>query len=173
MPAIGDQFNGGEVTAEGVEASVTYDAAALFGFSEVAVPLLANYTYTTAEFENGFNSKFDEWANVNAGDELPYIPEHQFYVAAGLQADTWEANFGGKFVSAMRTTAGSGDIPLGEGTDAHFIVDASAEMEVLEDTRLFVNAYNLFDQEFVAARRPAGARPGAPRTFLVGLKHSF
>lgn len=171
--AQGDQFNAGEVEAHGIEASIAYDAAGVLGFKEVSVPLLANYTYTSAEFQNTFNSNFDEWGSVSAGDELPYIPEHQFYVSAGLEADQWRAQLGGKFVSAMRTTAGSGNIPLGEGTDAHFVVDASAEYEVLENTRAFVNAYNLFDQEYVAARRPAGARPGAPQTFLAGVKYSF
>ena len=32
---------------------------------------------------------------------------------------------------------------------------------------------DITDEEYVAARRPAGARPGAPRTFLSGLKLKF
>ena len=73
----------------------------------------------------------------------------------------------------MRTSAGSGAIPNGEGTDAHFIMDASAEMEVLEDTRAYLTAYNLLGNEYVAARRPAGARPGAPFTLIGGMKYEF
>ena len=73
----------------------------------------------------------------------------------------------------MRTQAGSGSIPNNEGTDQHFVVDVTGEYEVLDNVRLFTTVDNLFDTEYVAARRPAGARPGKPLTALAGLKFEF
>ena len=118
-------------------------------------------------------SSFDEFGTVTAGDELPYIPNHQIYMSAGVEAPKWEAHVSGKFIDEARTQAGSGSIPAGQGTDAHFVVDVAAEYEVMDKTRLFFTADNIFDQEYVAARRPAGARPGKPATAIAGIKFKF
>jgi len=171
--SIGDQFNAGEVDAYGLEFSVGYDAASLLKLDNLSVPINFNYTYTRAEFQNDFVSSFDEWGTVTAGDELPYIPEHQFFVSAGVVAPKWEAHVSGKFVDEMRTQAGSGSIPSGQGTDSHFVLDFAGEYEVFEGTRLFTTVDNVLDREYVAARRPAGARPGKPFTVLAGLKFEF
>lgn len=169
----GDQFNGGEVEVYGLEFGVKYDLAELISNATLKYPVSFNYTYTSAEFQTNFESEFDEWGSVNAGDELPYIPEHQFFVSAGVEADKWSVNVAGKYVGEMRTEAGSGPIESGSGTDEHFVVDLAGEYEVYKNTRLFANIYNVTDETFVAARRPAGARPGAPRTFLGGVKFKF
>jgi len=171
--SIGDQFNAGEVDAYGLEFSVGYDAAPALNLNNLSVPINFNYTYTKAEFQNDFVSAFDEWGTVNAGDELPYIPEHQFFVSAGVVAPKWEVHVAGKYVGEMRTQAGSGSIPSDEGTDAHFVMDVAGEYEVYKGTRLFATVDNLFDTDYVAARRPAGARPGKPLTALAGLKFEF
>jgi len=172
--ATGQQFNAGEVDAYGVEFSLAYDAAPVFNVrNDISLPINFNYTYTQAEFQNSFVSAFDEWGNVSAGDELPYIPEHQFYVSAGVVAPKWEVHVAGKYVDEMRTQAGSGSIPSGQGTDKHFVVDVAGEYEIFENTRFFGTVDNLFDKEYVAARRPAGARPGKPLTALAGLKFEF
>ncbi len=170
----GEQFNAGEVDAYGLELALGYDAAEALNInSDISIPLSFNYTYTNAEFQNNFVSAFDEWGNVTAGDELPYIPEHQFYVSAGLVAPSWEIHVAGKYIDEMRTQAGTGAIPAGEGTDAHFVVDIAGEYEVFDNTRLFATVDNLFDTEYVAAGRPAGARPGKPLTALAGIKFEF
>jgi Fe(3+) dicitrate transport protein len=170
---VGDQFNAGEVDAYGVEFALGYDVAPVFNVSNVSLPINFNYTYTKAEFQTDFVSAFGEWGNVSAGDELPYIPEHQFYISAGVVAPLWEVKVAGKYVDEMRTQAGSGSIPAGQGTDAHFIVDVAGEYEIFNNTRLFGTIENLFDKEYVAARRPAGARPGKPMIALAGIKFQF
>ena len=140
---------------------------------ETSLPIGVTYTYTHAEFQSSFDVDFDEWGTVSAGDELPYLPAHQFYVHAGIVQPQWQAHIGGKFVDEMRTTAGSGAIGYGEGTDAHFVVDLSGDVALSDTTRAFVNVNNLFDEEYVAARRPAGARPGMPLTVFGGVKFSL
>jgi len=169
----GDQFNGGEVQVYGLELGLGYDLAALMKDSSLKYPVRINYTYTQAEFGSSFNSSFGEWGNVNDGDELPYIPQNQIYVSAGVEADKWLVNASAKFVDEMRTVAGSGPIASGSGTDEHVVVDLTGEYEVYKNTRLFTTLHNVTDEEYVAARRPAGARPGAPRTILAGLKVKF
>lgn len=169
----GEQFNAGEVDAHGIELSLGYDLAPALNVKEVSLPLNFNYTWTSAEFQNSFVSDFEEWGTVEEGDELPYIPEHQFYVSAGVVHPKWEIHLAGKYVDEMRTEAGKGSIPAGQGTDSHFIVDMAGEYEILDNTRLFLTADNITDQEYVAARRPAGARPGKPFTVLAGIKFEF
>lgn len=172
--STGQQFNAGEVDAYGVEFSIGYDVAPAFNVREdISLPIDFNYTYTKAEFQNDFVSAFDEWGNVSAGDGLPYIPEHQFYISAGVVAPDWEVHVAGKYVDEMRTQAGSGSIPDDQGTDAHFIVDLAGEYKIFDNTRIFGTVDNLFDTEYVASRRPAGARPGKPLTALAGLKFEF
>ncbi len=169
----GEQFNAGEVKAYGAEFSLGYDAAPVFNIVDLSFPVNFNYTYTQAEFGNSFVSGFNEWGNVSKGDELPYIPEHQFFISAGVVAPLWKFSIASKYVDQMRTQAGSGSIPAGQGTDAHFIVDIAGEYEILNNTRLFGTVDNLFDKKYVAARRPSGARPGKPLTALTGIKFEF
>ncbi len=95
---MGTQFNAGEVDTYGIEAMLSYNAAEALGLKHISVPLHFTYTYTNAEFKNSFVSAFDEWGNVTSGDELPYIPEHQFYIGAGLVADQWELHAGAKYL---------------------------------------------------------------------------
>jgi Fe(3+) dicitrate transport protein len=171
---IGDQFNAGTVEVHGIETSTEYDLAALFGGNNTyQFPLRANYTYTKAEFGSDFTSAFEEWAVVRKGYAMPYIPEHQAFVSIGVVDPKWEVHLGGKYVGRMRTQAGSGPIPDGQGTDEQFITDISAEYEIIKNTRTFVNIENAFDQEYIAARRPAGARPGKPFGIFAGLKYKF
>jgi len=169
----GEQFNGGEVDVYGLEIGLEYDFAALLDDSKYKFPVGIGYTYTKAEFSSSFDSSFDEWGTVVDGDELPYVPEHQIYISAGMEADKWAVNASAKYVDEMRTVAGSGPIPSGTGTDEHIVLDISGEYEVYKNTRLFATLHNVTDEEYVAARRPAGARPGAPRTLLAGLKLKF
>ena len=35
----------------------------------------------------------------------------------------------------------------------------------------YVKVDNLFDETYIAARRPAGARPGLPRTAFLGFNY--
>ena len=171
-----DQYNGGDVNVLGVEAAIQFDLAKYLNADISAsykLPFSFNYTYTNAEFQSSFDSNFDEWGSVTAGDELPYIPNHQFYCSLGIETSKWSVNSSAKFVDKMRTVAGSGSIAYGSGTDSHLIIDLSYEYNQNEKSRFFASINNLFDKEYVAARRPYGARPGSPLTILAGMKIDF
>jgi len=83
---IGDQFDGGEARIQGIEASLGYD----FGANgAVSIPVALAYTWTDAEFRNSFSSSFEEWEDVQSGDNLPYLPEQLLHASAGLRGERW------------------------------------------------------------------------------------
>lgn len=170
--AIGAQFDGGAVQVKGLELTATYDLGAALGHG-FSVPVAAVYTYTDAEFQTGFNSDYDPWGSVSAGFELPYTPEHQLTLNAGLHADRWRADLTANHVSATRSVAGSGAIPAGQRIDERTLVDIAGEVELTRQVSLFASVQNLTDEVYNVAFTPAGARPGAPRTVLGGLKVRF
>ena len=169
---VGDQFNGGRVDVRGLEASLGYDLARLWGLG-YSVPVQAAWTWTESEFRTAFDSDFDEWGEVERGDELPQIPEHQLNLGLGVAHNVWAVNLNANYVAETRAVAGSGSIPDDQSIDSRWLLDMSGEYRVHDNARLFASVENLMDETYVAARRPAGARPGAPRTGWVGLKLDF
>ena len=164
----GELFNGGNVDVIGLELAVDYDPAQGrdFGF---AIPMHLAYTFTSAEFKRGFESNFGPWGTVDVGDELPYLPEHQLYASVGLKRAKWGVNLAANYVSEMRTVAGRGPIPANQGTDDFLVFGLSAQYAVAPWSTFFAGVQNLTDQRYIVARRPAGARPGLPRTVLAGV----
>ncbi|MFO0389492.1 MAG: TonB-dependent receptor family protein [Alphaproteobacteria bacterium] len=168
-----DQFNGGEVNVWGLEASAGYDFSSLTSLKSTHLPVKIGYTHTRAEFQNSFTSTFAEWGNVSKGFELPYIAKHQVNLSAGIETKTWSIGANAKFVDRMRTVAGSGPLLENQSTDGSFVIDLHAEMEAMNGVRPFVSVTNVLDEVYVAARRPAGLRPGAPMMAYAGVKANF
>ncbi|MFQ5609658.1 MAG: TonB-dependent receptor domain-containing protein, partial [Woeseiaceae bacterium] len=168
--AIGDQFDGGEVVVQGLELSAGY----ALSLGAVDLPLALRYTWTTeAQFENGFESDFDPWGDVEPGDELPYIPENQLRVTAGISARQFRANIAANYIGKMRTVAGQGAVDPAAAIDAHTVWDFTASWRFTDDFAAYVKVDNLFDETYIAARRPAGARPGLPRTGYIGVTYGL
>ncbi|TDI08424.1 MAG: TonB-dependent receptor, partial [Acidobacteria bacterium] len=168
----GDLFNGGEVLVLGLEASGSSDLGESLGLS-VRLPVHFAYTFTHGEFKNSFESDFEPWGNVAVGDELPYLPRHQFNARIGLEKARWRLAVEANAVSGMRTKAGQGPIPPLEATDSYLVFSLSGEYDLTAEKRsvsLFLSVRNLTDQAYITARRPAGARPGLPRTLMGGIK---
>ena len=166
---IGDQFDGGEVTVQGLELSADYSFTGI-AESKLDLPVSLNYTWTTeAAFENAFDSSFDPWGDVQVGDELPYIPEHQLRASAGLQSSNWALNLAASYVGKMRSVAGQGDFLPNETIDAHLVWDLLASWQISPSFRSYIKVDNLLDDIYIAARRPAGVRPGLGRTAYLGV----
>lgn len=168
----GDQFNGGEAVARGLELGLRYDLGNASG-ALFSIPFRIAYTYTSAEFRHDFESDFEPWGTVKTGDEIPYIPRHQIFAGLGIENGRWGVDLSAKYTGEMRTKAGSGRILALESTQAHFTVDASAEVALSPKAKLFGRVRNLTNKTYIAARRPAGVRPGMPRTFMAGIKTDF
>jgi Fe(3+) dicitrate transport protein len=167
----GDLFNGGAVEVSGVEFSYAND----FGTAlEWGIPFRVAYTFTDAEFRSSFETSFEDWApGVEVGDQLPYLPRHQWGASIGATRDRWGTFLSVSYGDEMRTKPGRGSIPATERTDEFLLLDLSADYRLGFGVKAFAQVRNLTDVTYIAARRPAGLRPGLPRTALVGVEWSF
>jgi len=165
---VGEQFDGGEVVVSGFELSSSYN----WSIGRINVPLNLRYTWTTnAEFESAFDSSFDPWGEVSVGDELPYIPEHQLRAMAGMTTEQWRINVAASYIGKLRTKAGQGSFDDAESIDDRVVWDLMAAWQFTPRLSSYVKVDNLLDETYIAARRPAGVRPGLPRTAYLGLTY--
>jgi len=170
---IGDQFDGGAVTVQGLELGADYEFTSIAN-SNLDVPLSLQYTWTTeAEFHSAFESGFDPWGDVQIGDQLPYIPEHQLRATAGLQSQKWAINLAASYTGKMRSVAGQGDFIPNETIDSHLVWDLLASWQINRSFRTYIKVDNLLNDTYIAARRPAGVRPGLERTAYLGVTFTF
>ena len=167
---LDQEFNGGEVDVYGVEASTS---ANLSLTESLTLPIKVAYTYSQSEFKTTFDSRFSQWGSVKAGDELPYLPEHQLSLAAGLQGESWQASILIKYISEMQESAGDNTELAAFKTDELVQIDFSSWYQVNAAIKLYAKLDNITDEEVIVSRRPFGARPGKPRQAVVGVKYSF
>ena len=167
----GHLFNGGEVQTFGVETSLDYDLTSALELP-VRLPVNLAYTFTRATFQTSFESDFGAWGTVEEGDHLPYLPTHQLSGSLGIEDGAWSVTLSGNGASAMRTRAGQGAISERQGTDAYLVLNLQGRYDLSgpSGTSLYAGIQNLTDRHYVAARRPAGARPGLPRTLFLGVR---
>lgn len=171
---IGDQFDAGKVRVWGLEALATHDFGHDFSravATGLSIPLRLAYTFTDTAFRSSFASAF--WGPVTRGDALPYIPRHQIFASLGVETARWGMSLAVNYVAAVRTVAGQGAAPNGETVGAHTVADLSAHVMLTPTVRLYGTVENLFDNIYAVARRPAGLRPGKPRTAKLGLSAAF
>jgi Fe(3+) dicitrate transport protein len=167
---LGDQFAGGKVRMHGLELSARYEVGLERG---LRLPVQLAYTYTNAEFRTSFVSGFEEWGDVEAGDELPYLPEHQAQLLLGVAAQRWGVNLAASYTDSMRVEAGQGPASPTEATDEHWVIDLAGDWTLTQSLRFFARVENVLDETYVTAWRPAGARPGRPRAALIGINLTF
>ncbi len=167
----GELFNGGAARVSGIELALNSDQP-LGSSQRWSAPVRLAYTYTSTEFGASFESSFPPWGAVEKGDELPYVPRHQLHAAIGIAHPVWMIELTADHVSVARTQAGRGAIPPGQGTDDYTVWSVGSEYTLSPRATLFAGVQNLTAAEYVVARRPAGARPGLPRTALAGIRIS-
>jgi Fe(3+) dicitrate transport protein len=166
-----EQFNAGEVQVNGIEILLNYNIAE--DNAKFSLPISFGYTFTNTEFLNSFGSSDGLWGTVTAGDELPYIPKHQFNAAFSLEHSKFEVNLNARYNGEFRTLAGSGTIPTNEKVDDNFIVDLSGKYYVNKQLNITANVMNLLDNTYAVSRVPAGLRPGHPFGIYGGLEFRF
>lgn len=166
---LGQQFNAGQVLVGGLELTASHrvEHRGLSLGADLA------YTYTKTRFLTAFSSSNPQWGDVEEGDELPYVPEHQAsLVLVGGVGDLEVAwSFAG--TSPMRDVAGTGPIAKGTGTDPQVFVDARMNYALWSGAKVYFTVDNLTGSQGVAARRPFGARPPKPFAFMLGFKQDF
>jgi Fe(3+) dicitrate transport protein len=163
-----DLFNGGQALTRGLEISLSFDPQ-IDPKSKLNLPVNIVYSHTYGIFKHDFESDFSGWGKVENGDHIPYISKNNLTLRAGLHTIKFNFDLACNFIDKMRTKPGKGPIPQGEGTDRHLILDFSARYHISPKISAYVSIKNLTDQVYIAARRPAGLRPGLPRTFEAGV----
>jgi Fe(3+) dicitrate transport protein len=171
------QFDAGRARIYGLEAFFAHELQAL----GLSFPLSVAYTLTFAEFANTFESQDPIFQpdpelrreQVEAGDELPYVPRHQLNASFAVESERVAATIGLNYVSKMREQPGPGEIEASLHTDEQVVVDVGGALKILRPLTLYTNVRNLFDSHQIVSRRPYGARPNAPRWVQVGAKVTF
>lgn len=165
----GPVFNAGEADVFGLEFSGSYIWEP---GDDWKVPLMGTYTFTDARFRSSFSSTDSTFGDVQSGDEIPYIPGHQFRVQAGAQSGDWSANASASYIGAMREEPGQGAIVSDSlpRTDAYLLVGGLVSFGGFDPVQLYVRAENVLNQQAVVARRPVGARPLRPLTIMLGAR---
>jgi len=165
--ALDAQYNAGSALIAGVEAEASHTIVIE---GEVAIPLRASYTWTWSRFDTSFQTENPQLRDVREGDRLPYVPEHQLSVQAGVEWDILELHLSGTYVGAMRDTASQGTVDPVLLTDEYFMLDATASVEVTRGFEIYVRGENLTDTRPIVSRRPWGARSGKPLLFQAGIR---
>lgn len=167
---LDQQINAGSVDISGIESGWNHEPNIGKGWS---LPLSLAYTFTETEFQETFSSANPQFGDVQAGFELPYVPEHRANARIGLTAATWSVNLSATYQSQMRDVAGRGPIPDGQDTDEFTVFDMAATWDATPALRVQAQVNNLLDEHYIVSRRPFGARPGLPLTAQIGLTYSF
>ncbi|TQV75634.1 TonB-dependent receptor [Aliikangiella marina] len=167
---IDQEFNAGNAEVFGLEASW----ADRFSLSnDIDVPWMLTYSYTSAEFQETFDSDFELWGDVSAGDSVPYLPEHQLTLDIGLEASQWRTNLMISYVDEMNEAAGDNVALSGVMTDAYWNLDLSAAYDFMDYGTVYLKAENVLDEVNIISRRPFGARPSKPQQFYLGYKYRW
>ena len=162
-----EQFNAGSVLVWGLESLARYR---YYFDSGLFLEARADYTYTGSRFSTTFSSPFPQWGDVEEGFELPYVPNHQIVGMLAAGGRIWGVHAGPGYAGAMRDVAGQGDIPDSERIDGFFLLDVGADVRVLERFKIYTQVNNVTNNAYIASYRPFGIRPGAPLTFMLGIK---
>jgi Fe(3+) dicitrate transport protein len=168
--SLGSQFDGGDAHVYGVE---TVAGTRSPGFWGVHVDVEISYTLTLSEFQTDFDSTNPLWGDVQAGDALPYVPVHQGAFVFGIDGGRWNLATTTTFTGEQRDVAGSGDVADVDRIPARTIVDLAAHWWFTDANKAYLKIDNLTDQQYIASKRPFGARPGKPLQVFVGYEHRF
>ena len=164
----GDLFNAGKAKIYGLESEFNFRLP--ISTKHLVFPFSLAYTFTQGSFLSSFNATNEDWGGVNNGDMLPYLSTHQLTLNASVEHQNFDFQVSSKFNGAMRTVPGQGEIEDGNKIASNFVVDISTNYKINRFFTAFGSVNNLANEVYVVAHRPAGLRPGMPRSFFLGLK---
>lgn len=166
--------NGGRSHHIGAEAGFTIDLGPLFS-SEYSLVFNTNATFVRATYSaDRFITQGSTRINVK-GNSLPYAPKLLVSSSLALNAPFGASvrvtenyasrQFTDEFNTIVSTADGlSGVIP------SHFVMDLSVRYSVVPLNSIFsVSVKNLFDERYIASRRPTGIKVGMPRFVSAGI----
>ena len=108
---------------------------------------------------------------------LPHLPEHLASLTFGLEKPAaWSALMSVSHTENMcidNTCDRPGESTTFKRTSDYVIADVVATYHVNSDMEVYAKVDNVFDDQEIVSRDPAGARPNKPRTGYLGMKVRF
>jgi len=164
---IDRQFNGGRALVFGVEGTAHHE---LLLVGRLSIPIELAYTWTRSFFATAFVSGFPQFGEVQAGDLLPYVPQHQGAARISLAHERWRLGASASARSGLLDAAGPLPVPADVGVPPLVTLDLAADAALTGTVRAYATATNVTGSTALVSWRPLGARPTAPTQVTVGLK---
>ena len=156
-----DPFNAGKALVNGFEVLLNTSISKY-------IPISFSYTLTDAKFLTSFGSTQDIWGEVNNGDQIPYIPKHQFSSSLSYRISKLDINLNASYNGKFSTLANGT-----EEISSYLILDLSMKYRIKKDIFLKSKILNLLDKKYVVSKAPAGLRPGHPFGIYTGIEYKF
>jgi len=156
-----DPFNAGKALVNGFEVLLNISISKY-------VPISFSYTLTDAKFLSSFGSTQDIWGEVNNGDQIPYIPKHQFNSSLSYRISKLDINLNASYNGKFSTLANGT-----EEISSYLILDLSMKYRIKKDIFLKSKILNLLDKKYAVSKAPAGLRPGHPFGIYTGIEYKF
>ena len=156
-----DPFNAGKALVNGFEVLLNTSISKY-------VPISFSYTLTDAKFLSSFGSTQDIWGEVNNGDQIPYIPKHQFNSSLSYRISKLDINLNASYNGKFSTLANGT-----EEISSYLILDLSMKYRIKKDIFLKSKILNLLDKKYAVSKAPAGLRPGHPFGIYTGIEYKF
>jgi Fe(3+) dicitrate transport protein len=167
--------NAGATLHQGIESALVFDIGQLLGLKSVNLQYDINATYVQSTFSE---DRFKGDTNIN-GNRTPYAPEWLINTAVTLESNMGlgariNANYvGNQFTDEINSVAPSVDGRTGE-IPSYFLMDANVFYNVAKwNSRFNVSVKNIFNERYIANRRPQGIRVGIPRFITMGYEFRF
>ena len=156
-----DPFNAGKALVNGFEVLLNTSISKY-------IPISFSYTLTDAKFLTSFGSTQDIWGEVNNGDQIPYIPKHQFSSSLSYRTSKLDINLNASYNGKFSTLANGT-----EQISSYLILDLSMKYRIKKDIFLKSKILNLLDKKYAVSKAPAGLRPGHPFGIYTGIEYKF
>ena len=156
-----DPFNAGKALVNGFEVLLNTSISKY-------IPISFSYTLTDAKFLTSFGSTQDIWGEVNNGDQIPYIPKHQFSSSLSYRISKLDINLNASYNGKFSTLANGT-----EEISSYLILDLSMKYRIKKDIFLKSKILNLLAKKYAVSKAPAGLRPGHPFGIYTGIEYKF
>ncbi len=155
-------YQNGQKTVEGVEISTVGRITDNWSVS-------AGYSHQKTQVDKG------SLLTADGSNNLTYTPEDAFTGWTSYSLPFGLTVGGGVRYSGQMHRGTDGAVGTPAFTKSYTVYDAVASYAINEHLVLRLNAYNLFDKQYVAAINKSGYRytPGTPRTFLFSADFRF
>jgi Fe(3+) dicitrate transport protein len=170
--------NGGETLHRGIEGSLRFDFQKIF-IGEYQLSLITTVTYSDAFYSNDRFITVDNLSVNIKNNKLPYAPE---FTLSGRLFLNLSSGFGlqlaanyvaSQFTDELNTTEPSADGQSGV-MPAYLVTDVTGSYNIPQlNSSIFLSVKNLFDERYIASRRPQGIKVGIPRMITAGVDISF